>query len=152
MKKIFVFTLILLWSCSYTQIAESGFFTDNDPKPITDEEVFLPSINYSNDKFIVKNLLQDWVDAGEYSCPKIWRPKDYKEWERRRFRGEMRFYENGEYEKLILSPNDAHYFKKYRWRLLKNNPEFLISYNEKGERISKMKIEKLDTITLIFYK
>ncbi len=149
---LFIHLIFILSSCSYTIVDEEKFEQSNEPTPITDEKVFLPDTNFATEKFSIKDLLKHWVDSREFSSPNIWRPKDYKDWARSRFRGEIIFDKKGEYRKLILSPNDAHYFKKYRWRLLKENPEILISFNENGERISKMKIEKLDSVTLILYQ
>lgn len=149
---LFIYLIFILASCSYTIVDENKFEQNDESTPIMDEKVFLPDTNFVTEKFAIKDLLNHWMDSREFRSPKIWRPKDYKDWERTRFRGEIVFNNNGEYRKLILSPNDAHYYKKYRWRLLKENPEILISFNEKGERISKMKIEKLDSVTLIFYQ
>lgn len=152
MKIIQSIFLILFFSSCYTIIDKNKIDYNSELQPILDNNIFLPDSTFENEELFIKNLYQNWVDSKEDKNQIIWRPKSYKAFPKLRFRGEIKFEKNGEYSELILSPNDAHYFEKYRWRLDKENHQRILIYNSKGEKDKSMIIEKLDSVTLIFSK
>ena len=152
MKIIQSIVIILIFSSCYTIIDKNKIDNNSELQPILDNNIFLPVSTFEDEKTFIKNLCQNWVDSKEDKNQIIWRPKNYKEFPKLRFRGEIKFGKNGDYYILKLSPNDAHYFEKYRWRLDKENHQRILLYNSKGEKEKSMTIEKLDSVTLIFSK
>ena len=116
------------------------------------DSVFLPSDDYMINNFKIIDLCQDWVNSRESDKSIVWRPGTYKSYPPSRFREKIIFSKNGTYKELILSPNDAHYFAEYRWRLSKNKPSRILIFNSDGKVIKSMTISKLDSFSLEFKK
>ena len=94
--------------------------------------------------------MNNWVNINEIGHNIIWGPKQNANLPTRRFRESIILNKNGEYLILRLSPTDAHYYEKFRWRLSKKDYNIIIIFNTKGERIDFMSIAKLDSVTLKF--
>lgn len=146
---LIIFSLLIITSC-YTIIDKSKIGNNTQIKPITDSNVFLPDSTFRTDNYSIKDLYQNWVNINEIGRNIIWGPKQNANLPTRRFRESIIFKRNGEYLILRLSPTDAHYYEKYRWRLSKEDYNEIIIFNTNGERIDSMSITKLDSVTLEF--
>lgn len=149
MKIIFTYILIFLMSSCYIVLENNKDISDKY-SPILDSTVFLPDENFRVNDFSINNLCQVWVNSRESDNSIIWRPNTYIEYPPSRFREKIVFNKNGEYKKLILSPNDAHSFMEFRWRLSKNQTNRIFIYNSKGEKVESITISKLDSVSLEF--
>ena len=145
MRFVSIIILAVLFNSCYTQL----HYSSNDAEilvEISDTSVFLPNQTFTTPAFPIKYLYGNWVNSREeeINIIKIYRPQDYKDFPASRFRNRFNFYENGECEYLILEPTDGQRYLKYRWRLLKENPNIIYLYDEKGWHTKFLRIEKLD--------
>lgn len=149
--KIFpiILSLLILSGC-YTILDKNKIGNEAEIKPILDRNVFLPDSAFRTENYYIKYLHQSWVNVNESSNEIIWKPKKLAGSPRRRFRENIIFNKNGEYSVLRLSPTDAHYFEKLRWRLSKENNNEILIYNSNGKKNESKIIEKLDSVSLVF--
>ena len=74
-------------------------------------------------------LCQHWTHSREEQQQtdkdEIYRPKDFKQFPVSHFRMQYVFYKNGDCQWYYLAPDDAHHFKRGKWRVDPNNKSIL---------------------------
>ncbi len=134
-----------MFSSCYTQLSRSITNDSTQLTDINDDSVFLPDSNFSIDGSKISNLFNDWIRSREEEKEdeQIYRPKNFKKFPPSRYRQTYNFLFDGKSKYLMLSPDDRHYQISARWRLLKENPNILLFYDEKAQVIRKITIESL---------
>ena len=85
-------------------------------------------VQYS-DEIIISKLEKEWVHSYEEETDsvQIYRPADYKDFPKSRFRQSYIFNKNGECAFLVLAANDAHHYDNGIWNYTKENQILTIS-------------------------
>ena len=88
------------------------------------------SQNYNN--IDISLLLREWTNSYEEETDsvKIYRSSDSMEFLPSRYRERIKFIEPNVYKYLVLSPNDAHYFRTAKWEYDKNTNQIIITDEE----------------------
>lgn len=144
MKIGYIIILVIVLNGCYTQF-EKRLERIESNLEISDSTVFLPKSTFSTIEYSIKDIYGTWINSREEENDiiKIYRPDNYKKFPPTRFRDKIIFYENGECEYLMLEPNDGQRYLNFRWRLLKENPNFIYLYNQMGAKHKSLRIEKL---------
>ena len=118
--------------------------------------LFLFSCNTNDSKKSVDDkvnplLVECWTHSHEEDQSddtKVFRPCDYLEYPKSRFRAVYDLKSNKDCVFLILSPNDAHYFEAGTWECSEKT-NLLVIKNELGEHVQEFKVEKIEENKLV---
>lgn len=151
MRLFIVIALLAGIGGCYTEV-QKRVGTPGEVVPIRDTTVFFPDSTYNLSGNDIQYFYGRWINSAEEenSIIKIYRKQSYKHFFPRRFRHEIIFGFAGRCLYLILHEGDLVEYLKYRWRLLKEDPNIVLLYNDMGLVERALRIEYFDPEELSF--